>query len=408
MDFSTANSEQIKLYDYNTGEPINTDDDSNIFEWTIPYSTPFYIENVPNDESYIMEFEVNNDQSTPVILEDENNADGSEDRYAYIVEASENQEVIYNGYEDVMTGETRVDKFVISAFVGKNEQESSIRIKVPYRATLSKWTGTGTPIAADGIISDASWESVSYDESITVSEDYKQYTFDVNYNEFAADGSTYTGNSSVTYYKVTAEDGKTETVYTVNIVPGVRNKKTTLEIANSTDELNDVIKDELSEAFETSDEIYKEIMEKYGPFSATIKELKGDTVDTYQSKWFDGAEGSDTKPSVYNLKSYEYDVSIDLPAGYTYDVIILSEEKDSYQTLKNSINGFDGKRLVLSSPDSQNLNIRIILKRDVSDTVWGVQYIWNPYIANLNESNYTQIQGGGVFNNHVYSITSDG
>lgn len=70
MDFTdkTVNNTAVKLYDYDTGEYLENKDALN-FTWTIPYSVPFIIENLPNDETYIKEFKVNNQQYTPFILE---------------------------------------------------------------------------------------------------------------------------------------------------------------------------------------------------------------------------------------------------------------------------------------------------------------------------------------------------
>lgn len=107
-----------------------------------------------------------------------------------------------------------------------------------------------------------------------------------------------------------------------------------------------------------------------------------------------------------NYGSFVYDISIDLPAGYTYDVIVLSEEKDGAQVLADSHNGFDGKQLILSSSDEQNLDIRIILKRDTSNSIWGVQYIWNFSNASYDKNGYVNSTGGGYFNNYVYNITT--
>lgn len=409
MDFSKC-TEAIKVYDGSTEDLLETSD-TNIFEWSIPYSMPFVIENRPNDDSYITELDVTKDQSTPFIMEN-SEIEGQENRDVYIREASENQEVVYEGYEDVRTGDIRADKFTVYSYVGKTEQESDITMRVPYRATLQKWTGSGSPFDETPV---GSWQDVTPvtetdEEGNPVESDYKQYKDHVTYNELKLDGD-YSYNPSATYYKITAEDGTTSTVYTVNVIPGVRNKSTTLEIAQSSETPtfggSEAFKEELTKQFEESDKLYREILENYGQVSATIKELSGTRVDFYQTKMFDSVStDEETQPYVYNLKSFVYDISIDLPAGYTYDVILLSEDKDGAQVLSDSHNGFDGKQLIFSSSDDQNLNIRIVLKRDMSKSIWGVQYIWDFSNASCDENGHVNIVGGGYFNNYVYNVTT--
>lgn len=69
----------------------------------------------------------------------------------------------------------------------------------------------------------------------------------------------------MTYYKSIAEDGKTETLYKVSVVPGVRNKSTTLEVAQEgeIEKLGgeDEFKAKMTKVFQESDAMYKEIIE---------------------------------------------------------------------------------------------------------------------------------------------------
>lgn len=413
MDFTdkTINNTAVKLYDYDTGEYLENKDALN-FTWTIPYSVPFIIENLPNDETYIKEFKVNNQQYTPFIFEN-SDIEGADSRDVTILKASESGEIVYTGYENVMTGDNRVDTFNVFSYVKKDQQESKITLRVPYKAKLQKYTGKISGEDSYPSFSDSQWESADaeeilvYDEDGNVVEnDYKQYTFTVNYNAYDEEAKDYSYSPSVTYYKSIAEDGKTETLYKVSVVPGVRNKSTTLEVAQEgeIEKLGgeDEFKEKMAKIFQESDAIYKEIIEKYGMISATIKELNGNEVDVYQTKYLSGTSSGESEPYVYNLKSFAYDISVDLPAGYTYDVLVFSQSMDNANTLKNSQNGFDGKQLILSSSSKQDLNIRIVIRRDTSSTIWGVEYIWNMNNAAKDSSNIAILGKGGIFNNYVY------
>lgn len=411
-----VNNTAVKLYDYDTGKYLENKDALN-FTWTIPYSVPFIIENIPNDESYITEFKVNNQQYTPFIFEN-SDIEGSDSREATILKASESGEIVYTGYENVMTGDNRVDTFNVLSYVKKDQQESKITLRVPYRATLQKYTGTISGEDSYPSFNDSKWESADADEILTydkngnvIENDYKQYSFTVTYNSYDDEAKDYSYSPSITYYKVIAEDGKTETLYKVSVIPGVRNKSTTLEVAQEGEIGNlggeESFKEEMSKIFTESDALYKEIIEKYGKISATIKELSGDEVDVYQTKYISGNSSGESQPYVYNLKSFAYDISVDLPAGYTYDVLVFSQGMDNANTLKNSQNGFDGKQLILSSSSKQDLNIRIVIKRDTSSTIWGVQYIWNMNNAVKDSSNIAILGKGGVFNNYVYKLETN-
>lgn len=382
--------------------------EGNKFVWTIPYEA-FTIKNIPNDDSYITSFDVNNDIYNPFMeegttAEDEELVEGSENRYIYINPAFNNGDykIEYYGYEDVREGnsEQRVDKFIVYSYVAKGTSESNITVRTPYRATLLKWTGTGSPFDAQGNLvqsAENNWVSAEENETNISTINYRQYQFSVDYT---LDGST-------TYYKAVAEDGITSTVYTVNIVLSKRNKETSLEIAQKSE--LDSISSNVDAMFEESDKIYKEILEKYGQVSATVKELNmsGESVDAYQTKIFDGiSDGDETEPYIYNLKSYRYDISMELPSGYTYDVLLFSQNMDKYQTLRPSENGFNGKQLIISSSTDQTLNIRIVLRRETLNTIWGVQYIWTLPTAATDENGYVKTEGGGIFNNYIYNTTS--
>lgn len=420
MDFTdkTANNTAVKLYDYdNPNKYLGEDKDALNFTWTIPYSSPFIIENIPNDETYITEFNVDNQQYTPFIVE-QSDIEGSDSRQATILNASESGEIVYKGYDDVMTGDNRVNTFNIYSYVKKEQQKSDITLRVPYKAKLKKYTGTISGENSYPSFDDSRWESADaeevlvYDEDGNVIErDYRQYRFTVNYNSYDEDAGDYSYSPSITYYKSVAEDGKTETLYKVSVVPGVRNKNTTLEIAQEGEIPSfggeESFKEQMAETFRESDKLYKEIIEKYGMISATIKELNGENVDAYQTKYFGESTIGESQPYVYNLKSFAYDISIDLPAGYTYDVLVFSQSMDNANTLKNSQDGFDGKQLILSSSSKQDLNIRIVIKRDTSMTIWGVQYIWNMGNAAKDESNIAILGKGGIFSNYVYTLPTN-
>lgn len=185
----------------------------------------------------------------------------------------------------------------------------------------------------------------------------------------------------------------------------VRNKDTSLEIAQSTEQINGEasFKEEMTGLFAESEAIYWEILDNNGYVTATIKELSGDEVDVYQTKIFNAPTSGETQPYVYNLKSFAFNVSVDLPAGYDYDIYLFSTVMDYCTKLKNSQNGFSGKQLVLSSSDDQQLHLRIVLKRDTASTVWGVQYIWNFFNENVDTSGRILNIGGGDFYNYVYN-----
>lgn len=397
MDLS-SNPDMIKLYDSETNEFISESED-NILKWTIPYSQPFVIENRPNDDSYLTEYNTSNDQYTPFVSEN-SYIEGGESRNVYIRSASVNQEIVYVGYEDVRVGDTRVDKFNIYSYVAKTSQTSDLRMKAPYMATVKKWEGTSSPFET---LSGGDWKEVTP----SAEEDgFREYNFQIEYNEKISD-EEYSYKPSITYYKVTAEDETTATVYAVYVVPGVRNKETSLEIAQSAETVkfggSEQFRESMTEKFNESDEIYNEILQNNGAVTATIKELNGNIIDVYQTKIFDDVYQQDgTQPYIYNLKSFAFDISVDLPAGYDYDVMLFSSAMDSCSTLKNSQNGFDGKQLILSSSDAQSLHIRIVLKRASSSDLWGVQHIWNYYNANANPNGEILNDGGGYFYNYVY------
>lgn len=397
MDLS-SNPDMIKLYDSETNEFISESED-NILKWTIPYSQPFVIENRPNDDSYLTEYNTSNDQYTPFVSEN-SYIEGGENRNVYIRSASVNQEIVYVGYEDVRVGDTRVDKFNIYSYVAKTSQTSDLRMKAPYMATVKKWEGTSSPFET---LSGGDWKEVTP----SAEEDgFREYNFQIEYNEKISD-EEYSYKPSITYYKVTAEDETTATVYAVYVVPGVRNKETSLEIAQSAETVkfggSEQFRESMTEKFNESDEIYNEILQNNGAVTATIKELNGNIIDVYQTKIFDDVYQQDgTQPYIYNLKSFAFDISVDLPAGYDYDVMLFSSAMDSCSTLKNSQNGFDGKQLILSSSDAQSLHIRIVLKRASSSDLWGVQHIWNYYNANANQNGEILNDGGGYFYNYVY------
>lgn len=395
MDLSST-PDPITLYDDATGEVLSTSQD-NIFTWSIPYSTPFIIENRPNDDSYLTQFDTSNDKCTPFIIEDSNLA-GSDNRSVSIRTASTNQEIVYTGYDDVKTGDNRVDKFDIYSYVAKESQNSSIRMKLPYRATVTKWVGDSSPFE---LPSSGNWEEMIPTSS---GDDCNEYNLNLSYNALKDDGE-YTYEPSVTYYKVTAEDGSTSTIYTVHVVPGVRNKETTLEIAQNSEVINGEasFKESMTKLFAESDAIYQEILAKNGYLSATIKELSGDTVDVYQTKIFDALTSGETQPYIYNLKSFAFDISVDLPAGYTYDILLFSTAMDYCTELKDSQNGFSGKQLILSNSDDQQLHLRIVLKRAKSSTIWGVQHIWNYFNTNADSNGKILNNNGGYFYNYVYN-----
>ena len=387
--------EETPLTDATVLNAVKTDI-KDVYRWQIPY-TPFYIDNQPNDDSYLLEYDANNDEEAPYLIENHTvTVAGSDNREIFILPSSENQEITYKGYLNyrLSNATERIDKFDIYTYVPKTTVQSNLRIKLPYRATLEEWTGTGSPILDDGTILSANWTSVTSETAVS-NRSYKEYEDTVSYG--------ITGTTK--YYRVIAEDGTTATVYKVTILPGNRNKKTSLEIAQNPDELSPVIKTELTPIFQSSKGVYQEIISRYGQFNATIKELKENNLEYYESKWFTGSEQTDTQPNIYNLKARKYDISVDLPAGYTYDIYLLSVDKDGYQMLQESKDGFSGSRLMLINPEDQTLNLRIVLKRKSGD-LWGVNYLWNPdsskFTTRADDKKYVKTYGGGVFNNFVY------
>ena len=155
----------FNLEDRSQEVQLDTDAVNNQFEWTIPFD-PFYINSKPNDRSYLTEFSVDNDESTSYIEEDSRNSVPNDyNRYAYVEAGTENQPIHYVGFGSYETGGTRIDKFLISAFVGKDETQSRLSMRVPYKARLEKWTGSGDPVNDDGTIRADHWTAMTYDAS---------------------------------------------------------------------------------------------------------------------------------------------------------------------------------------------------------------------------------------------------
>ncbi|MBQ8133838.1 MAG: hypothetical protein IJ192_05480 [Clostridia bacterium] len=399
-----ADDDKIKLYDFNdygkAEKNILKTSETNIFTWRIPY-TPFVIKNIPNDDSYLTEFHESQSKNTPFISE-ESNVEGSANRSVFIRTASEHGEIVYSkSYDSVKVGEenNRVRKFNIYAFVGKSDTNSNLRMKVPYLAEMYQWNGSGVPDPNDTVY----WKSMSPDNS---DDTEKIYSCNVSYN--AIDPDTHENNfeKSVTYYKILAEDGVTYTIYQVEVIPGVRNKTTTFEVAQkaeiddfkSSEEFNSTI----GSIFEESDKLYQEILENGGTVVGTIKELGGEQI-LYQTKIFENeyANGA-SEPYIYNLKSFVFDISVDLPAGYDYEIYNFSEGKDSYTILNDSKNGYSGKELILNNSADQTLNLRIVIKRASTSQIWGVQYLWDYGNAVADEAGKILSGQGGKFYNYVY------
>lgn len=406
IDYSKCSDGDIKLYNYSDDLSVEaafeTRANNAEYRWCVPV-TPYYIERQAHSEAYLMEFDADNDTNTPVIEEDETNTvPPSLDRSVYIDADSAGQEIHYDGYDNLMSGENRIDRYVITAFVPKDASESNLRMKTSFMARLEKWTGTGSPIDSGGHITDEGWEPLVQDDALTADPNYRQYQVHVSYNEY--ENGQYSGRPSVTYYRVVAEDAVTTTLYTVHVVPGYRNKDIiSFEIAQDKTELDETLLSALGDRFDESAVIYQELAARYGTVCGTIKELNGRKVEYSETKWFDGTYGTDTYPSVYKLKPHLCDISLKVPEGYLYDVYMLNEAKDSYQLLRSSVGGFSGKRLVMNSSDEQHLVIRFVLKRD-TQRKWGVNYIWNTAISALCEQNgrhYVQTEGGGLFNNII-------
>lgn len=431
---STESSEENKLpsEDYTDGSGAA----KNVFEWTIAY-TPFVIESYPNDESYLEEFDVNNDNGMPVIYESDSMAQTvapSSQRDTYIIVSDEHNEIHYVGYENYETGDPRIDKFDITAFVGKDDvtgqmtSKSSLTFKAPYRATVEVWDETygDSPMEIVGgsetgryDSDDAHWIKMTdnIDSSFgEENEEFKHYTLpDQEYNHVFVDDPDI--KYFTRYYRVIAEDQQTITLYRVNIVPSRRNKKISFEIA--TDVNSDIYEtliannDPIVAEYEESRRVYEELSDTYNQIFATIKELRLNednsvTIENYETKWFDGSVPDvvhGTSPYIYNLKAHLYDISASLPTGYTYDIYILSPNGDSYMSLLDSGHGFNGKKFIMGNPDSQDFKIRIVLKYDVSNK-WGVNYVWTPDLSNSSYHDghdYVITYGGGILNNFVYN-----
>ncbi len=395
-----------------------TDGEGNItsqtIEYTIPY-TPFYIDNVANDDSYISSFNVSDDITTPYI-EESTDFDNSDSRSVSIL--ARDNSVNYSGYDDVKTVDDtpNVNAFTIYSYTKKGTTSDTMSMTLPYNSTLYVWvadeSGSDTYNGEQG-----NWVAVTTDTSTTDdlggatlysmvqnSDGTYTYTFTVNFDE---------KNPYVGYYKVAAEDGANSTIYTVNVSPTVRNQTITLEVAHKDEAqvLSGTAKTDLYDEFITSGELYDEIIAANGCITATIKEitLDGDT-DAYQTKIFDSTTIATSKnnyatvPYTYNLKVYQYDISADLPAGYSYKVVVVSADKSSYTVLADSQN-YDGKSLTISIYNTKSIDLRIIITRNESDELWGVQHIWNFYNANIVDG-FIQDTDGGYFYNYVYNKKS--
>ncbi len=353
--------------------PSSSDD--GYYHWNIAYS-PFIIENPQNSKSYLEAFNIDNSTGIPIIEEDSRNSvPASLSRVVYVSDDSADGDIVYDGYRAYETGDTRIDKFVITASISSSEAGSQLGFAVPYRAKLYKWNRDDiSPIESNGSILDTNWNELSHITDSSVDNYEMKYSVPVNYGGVPVNGQ-YT-----TYYKVVSEDGLYSTVYTLNVVPEKRNKIVSLEVGTEAEvgELTETLRASLGQSYTQSGEVYQEILDNYGPVTATIKELGNSGVEYYQTKWLDGTTQNSTGHfSTYNLKTRIYDVSVDLPVGYDYDVVLLSAGKDNSQNLAASTNGYDGKRLVITSPDPQNIYLRIILRRNTESTTWGVQYISN-------------------------------
>ena len=399
MDLSPFTTGKIKLFDVNDSNTLLEESENNIFGWKIPY-TPFVIKNIPNDDSYMTEFHESQSPNTPFMNED-STLEGSENRSVSIRTASENGEIVYSkSYDSVKTGDQRVDKFNIYAFVGKEDDTSNLRMKAPYLAEMYKWTGTGEPDPNDKNL----WELMEKDEDSDT--DFKVYHDTVQYNAKDPVTNDRSFEKSVTYYKILAEDRVTYTIYQVEVIPGVRNKETTLEIAQNS-EFSEIkgdedFKENVKKMFEESDKLYQEILANNGTVTATIKELGGAQI-LYQTKIFENQYEKDaTEPYIYNLKCFVFDISVDLPAEYDYDIYNFSVDKDSYTLLTDSKNGYSGKELILNNSDDQTLNLRIVIKRAQKSEIWGVQYLWDYGNAVADESGKILSGVGGKFYNYVY------
>ena len=204
----------------------------------------------------------------------------------------------------------------------------------------------------------------------------------------------------MTYYRSVAEDEENATVYTVSLIPGVRNKILSFEIATDKTELHQNLMETMGEVFDESSEIYSEIFQKHGLIHATIKELGSSSVDCFQTKWFGDPGTNSDRRTVYNLKSHIYDISVNLPVGYDYDVYLVAEEKDNSRLLPLSEGGYSGRSLVLSKAAAQRFHIRIVLKR-ADPCPWGVSCQWTPDTSVTDALGRVIVSGGGVFTDFV-------
>ena len=98
---------------------------------------------------------------------------------------------------------------------------------------------------------------------------FKLYHVQADYNDDGHGG--YTGEPFAAYYRVVAENELHSTVYQVNIIPGVRNKQLTLELATDKTELAPSLYSRMDELYDSSAALYQEIYQKYGQIQATVK-----------------------------------------------------------------------------------------------------------------------------------------
>ena len=342
--------------------------DGEYYHWKVAYQT-LTIENLVNKKSYIQAFSINNDTSTPIITEEsENNPyPGYESRTVVIPETSAEGSIVYdNAYSLIETADPTnpVKRFTITATRQQTTTSSEVSIRLPYKASIKKWTSAGSPLNPYGTVSLTGWGSEGtvtdriFTDSIT-------YQADIPYSF---------------YYLVTAEDDAYYTVYTLTLNPEKRNKKVEIQIAAKDDyngitaSINDLINpDDQQDIYGTSQEIYNELLTNYGPLTVTVKELGTEGVDYFYTKWFDYV--SDDLFTTYNMKNRPYDISIDLPAQYDYDVYLIATSGSNHVVLRDAPGGgHDGKRLNLTSTDEQSIKLHVVLKR-AENPPWGVEYV---------------------------------
>lgn len=70
-----------------------------------------------------------------------------------------------------MTGDNRVDTFNVFSYVKKDQQESKITLRVPYKAKLQKYTGKISGEDSYPSFSDSKWESADAEEVLVYDED---------------------------------------------------------------------------------------------------------------------------------------------------------------------------------------------------------------------------------------------